>query len=92
MSDKIELTDLSKEELIARLQEAGEPAFRAKQIWQWVYFYGKTDFADQQLPIVKRCGKNWRIISPSAARRRLPSSSQATKPANGCWHLPTAKR
>ena len=46
MSDKIELTDLSKEELIARLQEAGEPAFRAKQIWQWVYFYGKTDFAE----------------------------------------------
>lgn len=46
MSDKIELIGLSKEELQERLKSLGEPAFRAKQIWQWVYFYGKTDFAD----------------------------------------------
>ena len=44
MSDKIELIGLSREELQQHLQNLGEPAFRAKQIWQWVYFYGKTDF------------------------------------------------
>ena len=46
MSDKIELIGLSKEELQEHLKSLGEPSFRAKQIWQWVYFYGKTDFAE----------------------------------------------
>lgn len=44
MSDKVELIGLSKEELKEHLQNLGEPTFRAKQIWQWVYYYGKTDF------------------------------------------------
>ena len=44
MSDKIELIGLSKEELQEHFKSLGEPAFRAKQIWQWVYFYGKTDY------------------------------------------------
>ena len=44
MTDKIELIGLTKNELAACLREMGEPAFRVKQIWQWVYFYGKTDF------------------------------------------------
>ena len=44
MDNKIELIGLSKEELQEHLKQLGEPAFRAKQIWQWVYFYGKTDF------------------------------------------------
>ena len=44
MSEKIELIGLSKEELTQQLKDLGEPAFRAKQIWQWIYYYGKTDF------------------------------------------------
>ena len=46
MDNKIELIGLSKEELQEHLKQLGEPAFRAKQIWQWVYFYGKTDFEE----------------------------------------------
>ena len=46
MSDKTDIIGLSKDELAARLKEMGEPAFRVKQIWQWIYFYGKTDFAE----------------------------------------------
>ena len=46
MNDKIELIGLSKEELREHLRQMGEPDFRAKQIWQWVYYYGKTDFAE----------------------------------------------
>lgn len=42
--NKVNLIGLSKEELREHLQNLGEPAFRAKQIWQWVYYYGKTDF------------------------------------------------
>ena len=44
MNEKKELIGLLKEELSSYLKELGEPSFRTKQIWQWVYFYGKTDF------------------------------------------------
>lgn len=45
MSEKIELVGLNLEELTAHLAEIGEPKFRAKQIYQWVYVHGATDFA-----------------------------------------------
>ena len=45
MSEKIELVGLNLEEITAHLAEIGEPKFRAKQIYQWVYVHGATDFA-----------------------------------------------
>ena len=42
--EKKELIGLSKEELPAELVNIGEKAFRAKQLWQWIYFRGETDF------------------------------------------------
>lgn len=39
-----ELIGLSKEELAAELAAVGEKPFRAKQLWQWIYFRGETDF------------------------------------------------
>jgi 23S rRNA (adenine2503-C2)-methyltransferase len=44
MCDKIELIGLSKEELQQALTDIGEKPFRAKQLWQWLYFFGETDF------------------------------------------------
>lgn len=44
MSEKIELVGLNLEELTAHLAEIGEPKFRAKQIYQWVYVHGATGF------------------------------------------------
>ena len=44
MSEKIELVGLNLEELTAHLAEIGEPKFRAKQIYQWVYVHGATNF------------------------------------------------
>ena len=41
---KKELIGLSKEELAAELESIGEKPFRAKQLWQWIYFRGETDF------------------------------------------------
>lgn len=38
------LLDLSLAELTEVLRDLGEPAFRAKQIWQWVYKQFVTDF------------------------------------------------
>ena len=42
---RIELIGLSRAELIAELAAVGEPPFRAKQLWHWIYRQGATDFA-----------------------------------------------
>lgn len=42
--EKKELIGLSKEELSAELAALGEKPFRAKQLWQWIYHCGETDF------------------------------------------------
>ena len=39
------LVGLSRDELKAALAEAGLEPFRARQIWQWIYWHGITDFA-----------------------------------------------
>jgi len=38
------LVGLDREELTARVEELGEPKFRAKQLWHWIYHHGATDF------------------------------------------------
>ncbi len=40
-----ELVGLSRAELGAELAAIGEPAFRTKQVWHWIYHQGVTDFA-----------------------------------------------
>jgi 23S rRNA (adenine2503-C2)-methyltransferase len=39
------IVGLDREELAAALAEIGAPAFRARQLWHWVYHRGATDFA-----------------------------------------------
>ena len=41
---KTELIGLSKEEIAQEIAKLGEKPFRAKQLWQWLYFHGVTDF------------------------------------------------
>ncbi|WIM10837.1 23S rRNA (adenine(2503)-C(2))-methyltransferase RlmN [Enhydrobacter sp.] len=38
------LVGLSREALKATLAEAGLEPFRARQVWQWIYWHGVTDF------------------------------------------------
>ncbi|MGH7067856.1 MAG: 23S rRNA (adenine(2503)-C(2))-methyltransferase RlmN [Acetobacteraceae bacterium] len=40
-----DLVGLSRSELAAELTVLGEPAFRARQLWHWIYHRGATDFA-----------------------------------------------
>ncbi|HXU59868.1 MAG TPA: 23S rRNA (adenine(2503)-C(2))-methyltransferase RlmN [Verrucomicrobiae bacterium] len=42
---RIELIGLDRAELEAELARVGEPAFRARQLWHWIYHRGATDFA-----------------------------------------------
>ena len=44
MVEKAELIGLSRAELEQKLADMGEKPFRAKQLWQWLYFHGETDF------------------------------------------------
>src|SRR5450432_1898242 len=39
------LIGLDRAELGLELKEGGEPAFRARQLWHWIYHRGLTDFA-----------------------------------------------
>jgi 23S rRNA (adenine2503-C2)-methyltransferase len=39
------LVGLDRAELAAELAALGEPAFRARQLWHWIYHRGLTDFA-----------------------------------------------
>jgi len=45
MDPRTELVGLSRAELADELVRLGEKAFRAKQLWHWIYFRGETDFA-----------------------------------------------
>ena len=42
--EKRTLVGLDRAELTGLMQEIGEPAFRAKQLWHWIYHRGETDF------------------------------------------------
>jgi len=39
------LIGLDRAELADRVRALGAPAFRAKQLWHWIYHHGATDFA-----------------------------------------------
>lgn len=44
MTDKTELLGLSKEEIAEQIAKLCEKPFRAKQLWQWLYYHGVSDF------------------------------------------------
>jgi 23S rRNA (adenine2503-C2)-methyltransferase len=65
-----ELVGLSREELGAELAAIGEPAFRAKQIWHWIYHQGVTDFAAMTTiarPLRERLAERFVVGRPEAA-------------------------
>lgn len=41
---KINIREISMEELVRVLEEKGEKAFRARQVWQWIWQHGADDF------------------------------------------------
>ncbi|MEZ5690133.1 MAG: 23S rRNA (adenine(2503)-C(2))-methyltransferase RlmN [Rickettsiales bacterium] len=53
MTNKTEIIGLTRNELAAKLKEHGFEPFRAKQIWQWLYVKGATDFT-QMTSIAKK--------------------------------------
>jgi 23S rRNA (adenine2503-C2)-methyltransferase len=46
MSERVKLYELEFDELTEWLAEMGQPAFRARQIWQWLYVHFAADFSE----------------------------------------------
>ncbi len=65
-----ELIGLTREEITAALADIGEPAFRTKQIWHWVYHQGVTDFTRMSSiakPLQAKLAEHFIIGRPEAA-------------------------
>ena len=64
---KIEIIGLSKEEINAHFIEIGEKPFRAKQLWQWLYEKGATDFESMSnfsLPLRSKLAEMFTLSRP----------------------------
>ena len=72
MTEKKELTNLTKEELVAEIAGLGEKSFRAKQLWQWIYFRGVTDFAEMSNLSLSLWKKTIRLPGQKLLRSRYP--------------------
>ena len=76
-----ELVGLSRDELTAELAAAGEPAFRAKQLWHWIYHQGVTDFARMSTiarPLQARLAERFVVGRPEVATEQT-SGDQTRK-------------
>jgi 23S rRNA (adenine2503-C2)-methyltransferase len=68
---RIELVGLSRDELEANFVRLGQPAFRARQVWHWIYYRGATDF-DRMTSLSKELrqvlAENFSVSRPAVSR------------------------
>ena len=77
----IDVADLELPELEATLAQLGRPAFHARQIFQWIYRRGVTDFGlmtDLPRDLREQLGEHFRVGTPEVVRREQ-SSDGTTK-------------
>lgn len=82
MSDqRTDLVGLSRDELKVEMERIGEKSFRAKQLWQWIYHQGVTEF-DQMTNISKslhgKLAENF-VISRPKVTEELTSNDGTRK-------------
>jgi 23S rRNA (adenine2503-C2)-methyltransferase len=75
-----DLVGLSREQLAAELAAIGEPAFRTKQVWHWIYHQGATDFARMSTiakPLQQKLAERFVVGRPeTAAHHRSVDESE----------------
>ena len=74
MTIKKELTELTKEELQKELESIGEKSFRAKQLWQGIYFRGVTDFMEMSnlsLSLREKLSQHYTITRPKIVDEQI---------------------
>jgi 23S rRNA (adenine2503-C2)-methyltransferase len=75
-----DLVGLSRPELAAEAAAIGEPAFRAKQLWHWIYHRGETDFSRMSSiarPLQQKLAGRFVIGRPEAVT--VQTSEDATR-------------
>lgn len=76
MALKTELIGLDKDELQKALTDIGEKPFRAKQLWQWLYYFGATDFdamTNLSKVLRQKLKENFTITRPKIVAEQLSS-------------------
>ena len=73
-----DLVGLTQEELTEAVCALGEPRFRAKQLWHWLYHQGATDFA-----AMTTLSKAFRAKLADAYRVSRPQVAQHQKSSDG---------
>ena len=74
--------DLSFDELTEQLIELGEPKFRARQVWEWLYKKYVSDFAEMRnLPksLIEKLEAKFAIHSATIASKQHSSDGQTKK-------------
>jgi 23S rRNA (adenine2503-C2)-methyltransferase len=69
-----DLVGLTREELAAEVEAAGEKPFRAKQLWHWIYHQGVRDFAAMSTiarPLQEKLAERFVIGRPEVAADQL---------------------
>lgn len=80
MTDTINIIDLDKDELKSEVENLGEPGFRAKQIWQWIYQGAEAFDEMTNLPkALREKLKNRFHIGGVRIARRLISEKDGTR-------------
>ncbi len=77
---RVDLVGLSRAELTAEVEAAGEKPFRAKQLWHWIYHQGVTDFAAMSSiarPLQEKLAERFVVGRPVVALDQL--SRDATR-------------
>ena len=72
-SGKTNLVGLSREELAREIAAVGEKPFRAKQLWQWIYHQGETDFAQMTTlakPLREKLDEVFEVRRPNVSREQ----------------------
>ncbi len=79
MNSKIDLRNLTQDELISYVESLGQPTFRAKQIMAWLYRPGITEFSQ-----MTDLAKNFRLILAENARISAFSDPLIQRSEDGC--------
>ncbi len=80
MSELKDLVGLSRDELAAEMAAIGEKAFRAKQLWHWIYNRGVTDFplmTTLAKPLREKLAEHYVVRRPELSR--LQTSVDGTR-------------
>jgi 23S rRNA (adenine2503-C2)-methyltransferase len=78
------LVGLDREEMAAFVQDLGEPQFRARQLWHWIYHHGADDFAAMS-SLAK--GFRARLAENCSAARPMVKTEQHSHDGTRKWLL-----